>query len=49
MMQRKEHLTDKGVQTIVNIRASLNLGLTDDLKVAFPKTIPVKRPDPKGG
>ena len=43
MMQRKEHLTDKGVQTIVNIRASLNLGLSDDLKVAFPKTIPVKK------
>jgi len=45
MMQRKEHLTDEGIQALVNMRASLNLGVSDDLKVAFPKTIPVKRPE----
>lgn len=43
MMQR-EHLNKEGLQTIVNIRASLNLGLSEDLKAAFPKTIPVSRP-----
>ena len=36
MMSRGEHLTAKGIQTIVNIRASLNLGLTEALKEAFP-------------
>lgn len=41
----KEHLKLKGLQDIVNIRASLNLGLTDSLKAAFPDTIPVPRPE----
>jgi hypothetical protein len=27
------------------IRASLNLGLSKDLKEAFPRTVPVKRPE----
>lgn len=35
----------QGLQKIVAIRASLNLGLSDQLEVAFPKTIPVSRPD----
>lgn len=50
MMIRKEHLTSDGLQEIVNIRASINNGLSDSLKVAFPDTIPVIRPlviDPK--
>lgn len=41
---RKEHLTHKGLISIVNIRASLNLGLSPQLKEAFPNTVPVKRP-----
>jgi len=40
----KEHLTIEGVQKIVAIKASLNLGLSDELKVAFSNTIQVKRP-----
>jgi hypothetical protein len=44
-MNRKEHLTVKGLQEIVNLRASMNLGLTDKLKIAFPNTKPVFRPD----
>lgn len=32
-----------GLQLILNNRASLNWGLTDSLKVAFPLTIPVAR------
>lgn len=41
MMNKKEHLQAAGLQTIVNIRASLNLGLSESLKEAFPTTIPV--------
>ncbi len=43
-MMQKEHLNEKGIQTIVNIRASLNLGLSENLKAAFPETMPVSRP-----
>jgi len=34
----------EGLQKIVAIRASLNKGLTDNLKAAFPNIIPVPRP-----
>lgn len=44
MMKKGEHLKEAGLQLIVNIRASLNLGLSDALKTAFPDTIPVARP-----
>ena len=43
MMQRGEHLTVEGLQSIVNIRASLNKGLSPALQKAFPKTVPVSR------
>lgn len=39
-----KHLSDVNLQTIVNLRASLNLGLSEVLKAAFPNTIPVIRP-----
>lgn len=39
-----KHLTKEGLQSIINIRASLNLGLSEVLNFAFPKTIPVIRP-----
>lgn len=38
------HTTLDGLQEIVNIRASLNRGLTERLLLAFPQTIPVIRP-----
>lgn len=44
MMQRGEHLTSEGIQKIVNIRASLNKGLTPLLLEAFPNTVAVARP-----
>ena len=55
VIKRKEHLTASGLQTIVNIRASLSppwlgvagqggRGLLEALKKAFPDTVPVKRP-----
>ncbi|KAF1107987.1 hypothetical protein B8V09_03535 [Streptococcus agalactiae] len=44
LVKQKDHLTSEGVQKIVNIRASMNNSLTDNLKKAFPNTIPVSRP-----
>lgn len=44
LLNKKEHLTPEGLQQIVNIRASINLGLSDVLKAAFPNTEPVLRP-----
>nr|AMX22268.1 LAGLIDADG endonuclease [Cryphonectria parasitica] len=43
MMEKGEHLKKEGLQSIVNIRATLNLGLSEVLKIAFPDTIPVVR------
>ena len=45
LMLNKEHITYLGLQKIVNIKASLNLGLSDDLKKAFPNVVPVNRLD----
>jgi NADH:ubiquinone oxidoreductase subunit K len=41
----KEHNTYEGLQDIVNIRSSLNLGLSNELKKAFPGTVPAIRPE----
>ena len=43
-MVEGEHLSLKGLQEIVNIRASMNLGLSTSFKTIFPNTIPVARP-----
>lgn len=43
-MSKKEHLTEVGLNKIVSIRASMNLGLSEVLKAAFPETTPVSRP-----
>ena len=43
MMDRGEHLRVEGLQAIINIRATLNRGLTPGLKEAFPLTTPVPR------
>nr|YP_009254027.1 NADH dehydrogenase subunit 3 [Hypomyces aurantius]ANC62713.1 NADH dehydrogenase subunit 3 [Hypomyces aurantius] len=44
MINEKKHLTKEGLQEFVNIRASVNLGLSLELKAAFPETVAVKRP-----
>ena len=44
LMLKKEHLTNEGLLKIVAIKASMNLGLSDYLKVAFPNIIPQERP-----
>jgi len=41
LMLKKNHSTLEGIQKIVNIKASMNLGLSDGLKNAFPETMPV--------
>ena len=43
-MKRKEHLTLEGLHEIVAIKASMNRGLSEMLKVAFPDIVPVERP-----
>lgn len=44
IMNRKGHLTPEGLQEIVNIKASMNKGLSKDLKEAFPYTEKFPRP-----
>ena len=45
LMLNKEHNTLEGIKKIVNIKASLNLGLSKELKEAFPDTILTKQPE----
>ncbi len=44
-IQNKEHLTRKGLEEIVAIKASINNGLPEELKTAFPNTSPKGRPE----
>jgi hypothetical protein len=43
IISKKEHLI--GIQKLVNIRASLNKGLSEQLAIAFPNTIPIIIPE----
>lgn len=43
-MNNKAHLTVQGINQIVNIKAYMNLGLSDKLKSEFPDNAPVARP-----
>ena len=43
LMSEKEHSTLQGIQKIVNNKASMNWGLSNELKEAFPDTIAVKK------
>ena len=44
LMNNKVHLTEDGLQQIINIRASMNLGLSDLQKSEFSNYNPVARP-----
>ena len=44
IMQLKEHLTLEGLQKIINTKATLNFGLSKELQLMFPETIPAARP-----
>lgn len=43
-MKRKEHLTSEGFLEIVAIKASMNRGLSEGLKLAFSDVVPIVRP-----
>jgi LAGLIDADG endonuclease. len=43
-MNKKEHLNIKGIVKIISIKASMNKGLSEKLKEAFPSIILTKRP-----
>lgn len=44
MLLNKEHLTTEGLYKIVSIKASINKGISDELKAFFPQCVPVIRP-----
>lgn len=44
LMLSNKHLEIEGFNQIVNIRSSMNNGLSNDLKLAFPDFNPVSRP-----
>ena len=43
-MNHKEHLTLEGLQKIIFIKGSLNLGLSDFIKTNFPLIRSIERP-----
>ena len=44
IIKKKNHLTLEGLYQIINIKASMNLGLSDMLKSEFKNFIPIERP-----
>jgi len=44
MLNNKEHLTLEGLKKILSLRASLNLGLSEQLKLDFPDLAVIPRP-----
>lgn len=44
LMCNKEYLHLEGLNKIMSIRASMNKGLTETLKIMFPDILPVERP-----
>lgn len=44
MIIQKNHLTLEGLQQIINLKAVLNKGLSDKLKLAFPNAQFATRP-----
>ena len=44
LINTKAHLTNEGLHQIISIKASLNLGISENLKSYFTKITPVERP-----
>lgn len=44
LFRQKVHLVDEGLQSILAIKASLNLGSNDATREAFPDIIAIPRP-----
>lgn len=47
LMKQGEHLNKEGLKKILALKASINLGLSDQLNEAFPDIVPVLRPNLK--
>jgi len=47
IIKKKEHLNEDGFKKILDLRASLNKGLSPELKESFPEINPVVRPEYK--
>lgn len=47
LIKQGEHLSMEGLKNILALKASINLGLTEELKEAFPDVVPVLRPSLK--
>ena len=47
LLINKEHLTPEGLRKIIAIKASINNGLSEALKEAFPDIMPAMRPERK--
>jgi hypothetical protein len=45
IVKEKKHLTMEGLREIVAIKSTLNLAISDQLKLAFLNITPVIRPD----
>lgn len=44
IIKSKDHLTEKGFHRVLGLKASINKGLSPELKKAFPNIIPIERP-----
>jgi hypothetical protein len=44
LINNKEHLTLEGLEKIISIKASINIGLSDKLIECFPNITPIDRP-----
>jgi hypothetical protein len=44
LVKRKVHFTNEGLYCIINLKSSMNLGLSDTIKSEFPNYIPAERP-----
>ncbi len=40
----KKHLTQEGLEQILSIKATMNFGESDKLKLLFPNVTPIERP-----
>ncbi len=47
IIKQREHLTEKGLLSLIGLKSSLNWGLSDSLKEAFPNVTFVDRPEYK--
>jgi hypothetical protein len=45
IMSKRNHFSIESLKQIINIKATMNLGLSDNLKTEFSQYIPVERPN----